>query len=114
MPPEGNEATRGAGIGHGHDGAFPAEPAEDDPVPGLPYLDSTRRLFDYTHTARLMACGASLVVGSPDELGPALARSFARPGELRLQREKLARQEGYDGAGRASERTAAVLARLAR
>ena len=76
----------------------------DDP------LRSVEMLFGYTHTQRLLSVGASVVARSPDEIRPAIARCLDRPDELREQRLRLARQEGYDGEGQSAARIADEIA----
>ncbi len=88
--------------------------ARFDPEPGLAYLDSIDRLFDYTHTARLMSHEASLVARSPEELLAAVRRALEHPEELRDRREVLARSEGVLGDGRSAARIAGLLRGAAR
>ncbi len=85
-----------------------------DVEPGRAYLDSVERLFDYTHTARLLACGASEVARSPEELDAAVLRCLDDPARHHAARRALAAQEGFDGTGRSAERIADVVARVAR
>jgi hypothetical protein len=70
-----------------------------DPGGEHPFLDSVERLFHYTHTKRLMTCGASYVARSAAELEDAVVRAIERPSELAAERRALARQEGFDGRG---------------
>ncbi len=84
--------------------------ARFDPDAGRDYLSSHVRLFDYTHTARLMSVGASLVAGSPDELVAHVLSALADPSALRDRRRALAEQEGYDGTGTSAARIADVVA----
>ncbi len=81
-----------------------------DHRPDLDFLDSVERMFHYTHTARLMACGASHVARSEDELGDSVVRAIENPGELRRERCALARQEGFDGRGESASLIAGCLA----
>jgi len=74
------------------------------------YLSSHVRLFDYTHTARLMSTGASLVATNREELVAHVLGSLADPGALRDRRRALAEQEGYDGTGTSASRIAEVVA----
>jgi len=85
-----------------------------DLEPGLPYLDSVERLFDYTHTARLMRAMASFVARSPGELRSAVLRALDRPEERRERRAWLAESEGVLGNGDSAARIAAVLRVCAR
>ncbi len=84
-----------------------------DPDPVADFLESVERLFSYTHTQRLLDCGASYVATSPAEIADVVVRALSSPDELRTQRATLAAQEGYDGRGLSAERIAAILASVA-
>ena len=78
------------------------------------YLDSAQRIFDFTHTKRLLSAGGTYVVRSEREMIDAVNRALADPDELAAGRARIARQEGFDGKGRSAAKIAAVLADVTR
>ncbi|MFN8636049.1 MAG: hypothetical protein U0893_19550 [Chloroflexota bacterium] len=80
-----------------------------------PFLDSSRRFYQYTHYKPLVDIGAVRVAPSPAQMVDEVAAYLADPGRDREGRARAATDLCYKVDGKAAERVAAyVLDRLAR
>lgn len=79
----------------------------------LPWWDSVRRVVEFPHLAKLLTYGGAAVVRSYGELEAALRAYLAEPRRDAEGRRRAREEECGPADGRASERIAAALARLA-
>jgi CDP-Glycerol:Poly(glycerophosphate) glycerophosphotransferase len=85
-----------------------------DAEPGRPYLKSVRRQYDTDHYRQVLRTGAVRLADTPEQLVDEVRRYLADPSHERAERANLVRELCYRDDGRAGERVAEAVVRIAR